>query len=57
MELVNYRTYQLVKEGEVIMETQAATFDRAIDYFFDRYPEAYSDGSYSFKYLKMSHES
>lgn len=53
---VNYRTYQLVKENEIIMETQAATLDRAVDYFFDEYPEAYSDSSYQFKYVKKSHE-
>lgn len=56
MSLVNHRTYQLLKENEVIEETEAATFDRAIDYFFDKYPEAYSDDSYQFKYVRMPHE-
>jgi hypothetical protein len=56
MDQLNYRTYQLLKEDKVIEETQAATFDRAIDYFIDRHPEAYSDTSYQFKYVRMSHE-
>ena len=56
MSQVNHRTYQLLKEDEVIMETQAATLDRAIDYFIDEHPEAYSNNSYQFKYVKMSHE-
>ena len=34
------RTYQLVKEGKVIMETQSLSFDNAIDYFFEFYPQA-----------------
>jgi len=53
---VNYRTYQLLKENKVIMETQCATFDRAIDEFIYYYPEAYSDKCYSFKRVKFSHE-
>ena len=56
MTLVNYRTYQLIKENEVVMETQAATFDRAIDYFYDIYPQAYSNSDYTFKVVKMPHE-
>ena len=52
MSLVNYKTYQLLKENEVIMETQAASFDRAIDYFCDIHPQAYSSGEYSFKTAK-----
>ena len=56
MNLVNHRTYQLVNGDEIIMENQAATLDRAIDYFFDQYPEAYSDSEYQFKYAKMPHE-
>jgi len=56
MNLVNYRTYQLIKENEVVMETQAATFDRAIDYFYDIHPQAYSNSDYTFKVVKMPHE-
>jgi len=56
MSPVNHRTYQLLKENEVIMETESATFDRAVDYFCDIYPQAYSDPSYSFKMTKMAHE-
>jgi hypothetical protein len=56
MTQVNYRTYQLLKEGKVILETEAATFDRAIDYFLETHPDAYVSSDYSFKYVKMSHE-
>ena len=56
MSPVNHRTYQLVKGEEIIMETQAATLDRAIDYFFDQHPEAYTDSTYQFRYAKMKHE-
>ena len=56
MSPVNHRTYQLVKGDDIVMETQAATLDRAIDYFFDRYPEAYTDNSYQFRYTKRNHE-
>lgn len=56
MSQVNYRTYQLLKEDEIIMETQAATFDRAVDYFCDIYPEAYMCKDYSFRMSKMKHE-
>jgi len=56
MSPVNYRTYQLLKENKIIMETESATFDRAVDYFCDIYPQAYSDPSYSFRMTKMSHE-
>jgi|DEB0MinimDraft_4_1074332.scaffolds.fasta_scaffold288765_2 hypothetical protein len=50
------RTYQLVKEGKVIMETQSASFDKAIDYFFEFYPDAYVDSNYTFKTVKLPHE-
>ena len=53
---VNYNTYQLFKEDSLIAETEAATFDRAIDYFLDTHPNAYSDSTYSFRKVKMSHE-
>jgi hypothetical protein len=56
MNQVNYYTYQLFKEDRLIAETEAATFDRAIDYFFDTHPKAYNDSTYSFKKVKMSHE-
>jgi hypothetical protein len=56
MNQVNYRTYQLLKEGKVILETEAATFDRAIDYFLVSYPDAYVSSDYTFKYVRMSHE-
>lgn len=50
--MVNYKTYQLLKENEVILETEAATFDRAVDYFLDVYPDAYSSNNYAFKSSK-----
>jgi hypothetical protein len=53
---VNYNTYQLFKEDSLIAETEAATFDRAIDYFLDTHPNAYSDSTYSFRKVKMPHE-
>lgn len=56
MTQVNYRTYQLLKEGEIILETQAATFDRAIDYFLESHPDAYVSSEYSFKYVRFPHE-
>lgn len=56
MNPVNHRTYQLLKENELVDETEAATFDRAIDYFMDKYPDAYSDNSYHFKYVRRPHE-
>lgn len=54
--MVNYKTYQLLKENEVILETEAATFDRAVDYFLDVYPDAYSSNNYAFKSSKKSYE-
>ena len=30
---MSYQTYTLTKDDELILETQAATVDRAIDYF------------------------
>lgn len=56
MNLVNHRTYQLLKEDKIVDETEAATFDRAIDYFIDKYPDAYSDNRYHFKYVRRPHE-
>ena len=41
---------------ELIEETEAATFERAVDYFLDLHPNAYSDTDYSFKRVMMSHE-
>jgi hypothetical protein len=55
MTKVNYRTYQLIKEDKVLIETESATFDRAVDYFFDVYPQAYSDPSYTFKIAKTNY--
>ena len=56
MSQVNHRTYQLLKENQVIMETQCATLDRAIDEFLDVYPDAYDNNNYSFKRVKYSYE-
>lgn len=56
MTQVNYNTYQLFKNKELIEETEAATFERAVDYFLDLHPNAYSDTDYSFKRVMMSHE-
>jgi hypothetical protein len=56
MNQVNYNTYQLFKEDTLLEQTEAATFDRAVDYFLDIHPQAYSDTSYSFKRVPMSHE-
>jgi hypothetical protein len=56
MSPVNNRTYQLLKENKVIMETQCSSFDRAIDEFFESHPEAYGDKSYTFKRVKFSYE-
>lgn len=53
---VNYNTYQLFKGDELVEQTEAATFDNAIDYFFDLYPQAYGDDQYTFKRAKMAHE-
>lgn len=53
---VNNRTYQLLKENQVIMETQCSSFDRAIDEFFESYPDAYGDKRYSFKRVKLPYE-
>jgi hypothetical protein len=53
---VNYSTYQLYKEEKLLAETEAATFDKAIDYFFELHPKAYGDDSYSFKRVPMAHE-
>ena len=53
---VNNRTYQLLKENQVIMETQCSSFDRAIDEFFESYPDAYGDKKYSFKRVKLPYE-
>jgi len=42
----------MIKDEEVVMETQSATFDRAVDYFYDVHPQAYSDPSYKFKLVR-----
>ena len=53
---VNNNKYQLLKEGEIVVETEAATFDNAIDYFFDVHPNAYGDERYTFKRVKRAYE-
>jgi len=55
MNRVNYRTYQLLKEDKLILETEAATFDRAVDYFCDIHPNAYMDNSYTFKVAPLKY--
>jgi len=52
MTQVNYRTYQLLKENVVVLETEAATFERAVDYFCDIHPNAYTDTTYKFKVVQ-----
>lgn len=39
---MSYQTYTLIKDDELILETQAATVDRAIDYFAIDYPQIFS---------------
>jgi hypothetical protein len=39
---MSYQTYTLTKDDELILETQAATVDRAIDYFAIDYPQIFS---------------
>lgn len=56
MQGVNYRTYQMLKGDVVVEEIQCATFDRAIDYFFESHPHAYGDSSYQFKYVRKNYE-
>lgn len=56
MTQVNNRTYQLLKENKVVLETDAATFDRAFDYFCEIHPSAYTDKTYSFRTAKKSYE-
>ena len=53
---VNNNKYQLLKEGQVVEETEAATFDNTIDYFFEVYPKAYGDKRYTFKRVKKTYE-
>lgn len=56
MTQVNNDKYQLLKEGELVVETEAATFDKAIDYFFEVHPNAYGDERYTFKKVKRIYE-
>ncbi len=56
MSQVNYNTYQLFKEDVLLEQTEAATLDRAVDYFLHLHPQAYSDTTYSFKRVPMIHE-
>jgi hypothetical protein len=53
---VNNNKYQLLKEGQIVVETEAATFDNAIDYFFEVHPKAYGDERYTFKRVKRPYE-
>ncbi len=56
MREVNYRTYQMLKNNIVIEEIQSATLDRAIDYFLEIHPHAYSDNAYTYKYVKKVYD-
>lgn len=46
----------MLKGDVVVEEIQCATFDRAIDYFFESHPHAYGDSSYQFKYVRKNYE-
>lgn len=47
-------TYELVKGDTVISITEAATFDRAFDYFYVLYPFIYDNNDYRVREQKDS---
>lgn len=51
---MSHKIYFLKKNDELIMETQAATVDRALDYFIESEPDVYNNFSkYSIGIKKM----
>ena len=50
---MSYQTYTLTKNDELVLETEAATIDRAIDYFAIDYPQIFSKDSGYYVGLKQ----
>jgi hypothetical protein len=53
---MSHVTYQLSKDDEIIMETQAVDAERAIDYFYLDYPEMFTEDGFSVKIKKKEKE-
>lgn len=53
---MSHVTYQLEKDDEIVMETQAVDAERAIDYFYLDYPEMFTQEGFSVKIKKTEKE-
>lgn len=51
---MNYRTYELIKEGQVIHQTEAQSADSALDYFSLFHEDIMSSKNYQLKTRKFS---
>ncbi len=51
---MNYRTYELIKEGKVINQTEAQSADSALDYFNLFHEDLMSSPNYQIKFRKSS---
>lgn len=46
-------TYQLIKDENVLMETEAINAEHAIDTFYLQHPEMFTDSGYEVKVKKL----
>ena len=53
---MSHVTYQLSKDDEIIMETQAIDAERAIDYFYLDHPQMFTEQGYSVRIKKKEKE-
>ncbi|MEY3245328.1 MAG: hypothetical protein RL253_484, partial [Bacteroidota bacterium] len=51
---MNYRTYELIKEGKVINQTEAQSADSALDYFILFHEDIMTSKNYQLKTRKFS---
>lgn len=50
---MNFKTYELLKDGKVINETEAYSADSALDYFNLYHKDFYTTNSYSIRQKKF----
>ena len=53
---MSHVTYQLAKDDEIIMETQAVDAEKAIDYFYLDFPQMFTEDGFSVKIKKKEKE-
>lgn len=51
---MNFRTYELLKDGKVISETEANSADSAIDYFNLYHQDFFTTQNYSIRQKKFN---